>query len=153
MASDKFLQRLEEKRKAEQEANAQQQTLAEQYKEFIPDIDVNDNISPEQKALDDFISLIRITDAYNYWSNKGTVQAPQGRTDSIKVRCPNPNHPDNNPSAWINTEKNVWHCGACSMGGDIWDIAAWYFGFPVPGYKSDAASFRLLREKSASTSG
>lgn len=119
------------------------------WSQFIPDLGPSEptaNIPPEQKALDEFIKLITISDAYNRWANKGFVDA-KGRKDSIKVRCPNPAHPDNSPSAWINTEKNVFHCGACSMGGDLWDIAAWRFGFPVPGYKADPATFRALREK------
>lgn len=127
----------------------QQTELNDHWKQFIPDIDPNEatqNISPEQKVLDDFIELISITDAYNQWVGKGHVDA-RGRKDSIKVRCPNPAHPDNHPSAWLNTEKNVYHCGACSMGGDIWDLAAWRFGYPVPGYKNDPASFRSLREQ------
>jgi len=136
--------------KREWESLQEQQTLTEQarWAEFIPDLGPEDlsKLSPEQKALDDFIELISISDAYNQWTGKGLVN-PGSRKDSIKVRCPNPAHPDNNPSAWINTEKNVFHCGACSMGGDVWDIAAWYFNFPVPGYKQDPATFRALREK------
>jgi hypothetical protein len=121
----------------------------QEYSAYIPELDLErdlSGLSPEQKALDDMISLITIADAYNRWANKGTVST-RGRKDSIKVRCPNPQHPDNNPSAWLNTEKNVYYCGSCAQGGDIWDIAAYYFGFSVPGYKKDAASFRLLREK------
>jgi hypothetical protein len=49
--------------------------------------------------------------------------------------CPIPGHADANPSAWVNTEKNVWYCGRCSQGGDVYDLAAFHFGMPVPGYK------------------
>lgn len=119
-----------------------------QWAEYIPDIGPDDfgERSPEQKALDDFIALVTITDAYNQWANKGIVNAGN-RKDSIKVRCPNPAHPDNNPSAWLNTVKNVYYCGGCAQGGDIWDIAAWHFGYSVPGYKKDAKAFRALREQ------
>lgn len=144
-----FAFKLRLKREWEALQKEQQTVFADQWAEFIPDLGQSGpaaNISPEQQALDGFIQLIKITDAYNRWSNKGFVDA-RGRKDSIKVRCPNPAHPDNHPSAWLNTEKNVYHCGSCSMGGDIWDIAAWHFGYPVPGYKNDPVTFRALREK------
>lgn len=137
------------KREWEAKQQEDQQIFANQWAEFIPDMGPEaslDTISPQQKALDEFIGIISITDAYNRWAGKGFVEA-KGKKDSIKVRCPNPAHPDNHPSAWLNTEKNVFHCGACSMGGDLWYIAAWRFGFPVPGFKKDPASFRALREK------
>lgn len=162
MPSDKFLERLAAKRAAEteQELPASQRPLIpsqqdpnlpsvpDEFKQYI----VTDfeeptpNISPEQQVLDDFISLIGIVDAYNRWIGKGTIH-PGNRTESIKVRCPNPAHPDTHPSAWLNTEKNVYKCGSCDIGGDIWDLAAWHFGFHVPSYKNDPTTFRLLREK------
>lgn len=144
-----FAFKLRLKRDWEALQTEQQTVFADQWAAFIPDLGPTEptaNISPEQQALDGFIQLIKITDAYNRWANKGFVDA-RGRKDSIKVRCPNPAHPDNHPSAWLNTEKNVYHCGACSMGGDLWDIAAWHFNFPVPGYKNDPTTFRALREK------
>jgi hypothetical protein len=63
------------------------------------------------------------------------------------ISCPNPRHPDKNPSAWINRKDQVYYCSGCAQGGDIWDIAAYHFGFPVPGYKQDPTMFRELREK------
>jgi hypothetical protein len=144
-----FAFKLRLKREWEAHLENQQTIFADQWKEFIPDLGPElpqAAISPQQQALDEFIKLISITDAYNRWAGKGFVQAGN-RKDSIKVRCPNPAHPDNHPSAWLNTEKNVFHCGACSMGGDIWYIAAWHFGYPVPGFKNDPATFRALREK------
>lgn len=143
----KFAFKLRIKREWEANEEARQQLFMEQHKAFIPDLgpeEVTQNVSPEQKVLDDFISMIGIVDAYNQWVGKGHV-APGSRTDSIKVRCPNPAHPDNDPSAWLNTVKNVFNCAKCG-GGDIWDIAAWRFSYPVPGYKHDPASFRALRE-------
>lgn len=137
------------KREWEAKQEEDQQIFASQWSEFIPDMGPEislETISPQQKALDEFIQLINITDAYNRWAGKGFVDS-KGKKDSIKVRCPNPAHTDNHPSAWLNTEKNVFHCGACSMGGDLWYIAAWRFGYPVPGFKNDPASFRALREK------
>lgn len=37
--------------------------------------------------------------------------------DEVKFLCPC--HPDVNPSASLNTEKNVWRCHACKASGDI----------------------------------
>lgn len=46
------------------------------------------------------------------------------RTEGVKVRCPFPSHNDENPSAWVNTEKNTWYCGVCTCGGDVIDFFA-----------------------------
>lgn len=101
-------------------------------------------------TLDSVIDGLDIIGAYNQYANKGIVD-PGGRVESIKVRCPNPGHPDHNPSAWINTEKQVFTCATCG-GGDKFDIAAWHFGMPVPGYKS-GRSFHELRERIAASRG
>jgi hypothetical protein len=104
--------------------------------DLVPDIEPYEP-SPEEEAIDAVLDRITIIEAYNRWCDKGTVQNKNGRTESIKVRCPNPAHADHNPSAWLNTEKEVWVCAGCGMeGGDKYDIAAWGLGFPVPGYKS-----------------
>lgn len=107
--------------------------------------------SKRNTELDAIVDGIDIITAYNKWSGKGIVD-PGSRTEGIKVRCPNPAHPDNHPSAWINTDKQVWACGACEMGGDKFDIAAWHFGMPVPGYKS-GKNFPELRTRMAASMG
>lgn len=113
---------------------------------LIPDLgDDSYERNEEDEDIDRVLDGIGIIDAYNKWANKGTVQSGQ-RTESIKVRCPDPGHPDNDPSAWINTEKQVWMCGACETGGDKFDIAAWHFGYPVPGYKQGERFPKLRRE-------
>lgn len=58
------------------------------------------------------------------------------RTESIMISCPKPDHPDKNPSAWVNTQSGQWYCAACEQGGDKYDIAAHNLGYPVPGYKT-----------------
>jgi hypothetical protein len=149
--STKLMERLAqhraEKAKAESEAAAAEQAEKDKWAQFIVQVDETDlgKISPEQQALDEFIKLIGIEEAYNRWAGKGRVKAG-GRRESIKVRCPNPDHPDINPSAWLNKDKDVFNCARCG-GGDLWDIAAWHFGYPVPQYKQDKDSFRSLREK------
>ena len=109
-------------------------------------------MSPKRdETLDRVVDELDIISAYNQYAGKGMVD-PGGRTESIKVRCPNPSHPDNDPSAWINTDKQTWYCGSCAEGGDKFDIAAWYFGMPVPGYK-DGRNFHELRERIAASRG
>lgn len=94
--------------------------------------------------LDEVIGRIDIVDAYNRWCGKMQVN-PGNRKESIKCSCPNPAHPDKNPSAWMNREKGTGFCSGCNEGFDLWDIAAYKFGFPVPGYK-DKSLFRQLRD-------
>lgn len=109
-------------------------------------------LSLDEQMLDGVINGLDIVWVYNRWAGKGPVSAGNKR-ESIKCSCPNPRHPDKNPSAWMNRDKNTWYCGGCSEGGDLWDIAAWYFDEPVPGYKTDPATFRRLRDKMASDLG
>lgn len=113
--------------------------------EDIPDVEPYE-ISAEDQALDDAIKNLGIIDAYNRWCKKMVPNANKRSKDGIMISCPNPDHPDRNPSAWVNTEKNVYYCPGCDMGGDVWDIAAYFFGYPVPGYKQDPAKFRDLRK-------
>jgi hypothetical protein len=115
--------------------------------DHIPDLGDDLNISPEQAALDEAIKNLDIILAYNKWCGKMTPKWGSGQTESIMISCPNPEHPDKNPSAWINRTKQTYYCSGCAQGGDIWDIAAYHFGFTVPGYKNDAVQFRQLREK------
>jgi hypothetical protein len=107
-----------------------------QYEETEEDVD-----------LDRFIKNLDIVDVYNKWAGK-TKCRPGNKRESIKVSCPNPAHPDKNPSAWLNRDKNVWYCSGCDEGGDVYEIAAWYFGYQVPGYK-EGSSFHKLREDMA----
>lgn len=46
------------------------------------------------------------------------------RAEGVKIRCPFPDHTDYNPSAWVNTDKGVWTCGKCQVGGDVIDFYA-----------------------------
>lgn len=107
--------------------------------------------TPEEAELDRVIGGIDIIDAYRRWCGKSEPK-DTGRTEGIKVSCPNPSHPDTDPSAWINTEKQVYFCGGCQEGGDKFDIAAWHFGMGVPGYKQPG-QFPELKRKMASEFG
>ncbi len=68
------------------------------------------------------------------------------RTEGIKVRCPFPSHNDENPSAWVNTDKNVWNCGKCNIGGDVIDFYAARKGRSVPGFHTDGSFHELVNE-------
>jgi hypothetical protein len=116
----------------------------------VPEIGAK-HTDPAQEELDRAIENLGIIEAYNRWANKTKV-GPTNKKDGIKVSCPNPAHPDKNPSAWLNTEKNTYYCGGCAEGGDIWDIAAYRFGFDVPSYKA-TDTFKELKIKIAEDLG
>lgn len=102
-------------------------------------------LSEHERFLDRFIDGLDVVDCYNRWSGKSKIN-PGPKRESIKCSCPDPGHPDKNPSAWMNRDKNVGYCSGCDKGFDLWDIAAWRFGYPVPGYKVDKEIFRKLRD-------
>ncbi len=113
---------------------------------LVPDVDSSSfKRTDEDLELDRILDGIGIIEAYAKWCHKMTPKASPGRTESIMVSCPKPNHKDANPSAWLNTEKKTWFCGGCQEGGDVYDIAAFHHGFPVPGYKEGAMFHKLRR--------
>lgn len=113
---------------------------------LIPDVDSSPyKRTDEDVELDRVLDNVGIIEAYARWCGKMTPKQSSGRTESIMVSCPKPNHADKNPSAWLNTEKNTWFCGGCQEGGDTYDIAAFHHGFPVPGYKEGALFHKLRR--------
>jgi len=147
--SHKLLQRLAEKRAAEQAAKQQEQQDLSQWAEFVPDIELDSpGLSRAELALDEFMRLIPITEAYQRWGGQSAISP--GKKE-VKVRCPNPQHTDRDPSFVMNTEKNVFNCFKCG-GGDIYTIAAWHKGYPVPGYQ-DKAYFRDLKDSIAADYG
>lgn len=99
--------------------------------------------------IDGIISGIGVIEAYQRWCGKMTPHVGTGQTESIKISCPIPGHVDKDPSAWLNTDKDVWHCGKCEEGGDVLDLAAIHFGLwsgePIRSYK-EGANFHRLRE-------
>lgn len=103
-------------------------------------------ISEDEQRLDNAIKNLDIIDAYLRWCGK-MVPYVGNKRESIMISCPVPGHIDDDPSAWINLDKQVWYCPKCDMGGDLWDIAAFKFGYNVPGYKSDPQAFRNLRKE------
>lgn len=118
--------------------------------DLIPDLSSSTAQPPDvDPALQAVVEGVDILDAYRRWCGK-MEPTPGSRREGIKISCPNPSHPDTDPSAWINLDKQTWFCGGCQEGGDKYDIAAWYFGMPVPGYKQD---FPQLRKKIAESLG
>lgn len=105
----------------------------------------------QDEELDGIIDGIDILEAYRRWCGKMEPRVGN-RRESIMVSCPKPEHPDREPSAWINLDKETWFCGGCQEGGDKFDIAAYHFGFPVPGYK-EGKTFHELRERIGTDSG
>lgn len=104
--------------------------------DLVPDPGPVSTYQPTEEDLeiDTIVEGVGILDAYRRWCGKSDPK-PGKRTEGIKVSCPSPDHLDRDPSAWLNTDKDVGTCGGCGVGFDPFDIAAWKFGFPVPGYK------------------
>ena len=95
-----------------------------------------------EAALDDAISSLGIIEGYRKYCGKSEVEA-NGQTESIMVSCPIPGHADRVPSAWLNTDRDVFFCGGCQEGGDVYDLAAYHHG--LTGYRADTSG-RLFHE-------
>lgn len=55
----------------------------------------------------------------------GPVLRGTGKT--ITGRCPLPDHDDKTPSFHVYPQQNTWHCFGCNRGGDIFDLARYYY--------------------------
>lgn len=122
-------------------------------KDLIPDLSTPK--SKEDLEMDSILNRIDIMEAYQRWVTKFRPIKRQGQKESIQISCPNPAHTDVHPSAWINTDKQVYNCGACVEGGDKYHIAAYHFGMPVPGYQTadNGRMFRELKNKMVESLG
>lgn len=116
--------------------------------DLIPEVTPSDR-SDTDVELDQVLSRVDILDAYQKWCGKMTP-LPGSKRESVMISCPDPAHPDANPSAWCNLDSNTWFCGGCQRGGDIYDIAAMHFGFGLD-YKNKR--FPELRRLMASDLG
>ncbi|MFI2909440.1 CHC2 zinc finger domain-containing protein [Streptomyces sp. PDY-4] len=47
------------------------------------------------------------------------TKALRGR---VKIACPLPSHPDSNPSASVDLDKNRWNCFACNLSEDSYAV-------------------------------
>jgi hypothetical protein len=139
-----FEKKLAERRIAREAAARKQQEQQVKHDEDLVPSDPYTR-SDADMEMDRIIDAVDIIDGYVRWCGKMRPD-PKGKTESIMISCPKPTHADKKPSAWINTDKQTWYCGACSEGGDVLDIAAYHFGYPVPGYKEGARFHELRRD-------
>lgn len=93
---------------------------------------------------------LSIIEAYRLWCGKMVPTVRPGQTESILISCPIPGHRDDDPSAWVNTDKNTWYCGRCQRGGDVYDLAAIHY--QITDYKS-GTNFGKLRRSMAGALG
>jgi hypothetical protein len=99
--------------------------------DLVPDTS-SETDDPLDALVDGLINNIGIIDAYKRWVPGSIIEDPRGRTESIMCQCPWPGHQDEKPSAWVNTDKNYFHCAKCERGGDTLTLAALYYNYPTP---------------------
>lgn len=121
-----------------------------EFPNTLADLDKGKQRSPIDDELDSVLDAITIDEAYRRWCGK-MEPIDNGRVEGVSISCPIPGHADTHPSAWMNTAKRTWYCGACDSGGDLFDIAAFHFGYDVPGYKG--TDFPKLRQQMAESFG
>ena len=119
--------------------------------DLIPDVLTYER-SEEDIQVDQIVENIDVLDAYRRWIGKEVDEKTINRREGVMVSCPNPDHRDKHPSAWVNTDNRTWYCGGCAEGGDIYDLAAIHFNYDRPGYK-DGATFHELRKEMAESYG
>ncbi len=150
-----------EERRARKAAQAQQQEEAptgNEYADLVPRFG-DDEVSPASQRshidtqIDQIVDGLSFLDMYDRWFPGKNREPEAGRTESIKISCVVPGHADNEPSAWVNTVKNTFNCGVCETGGDVYDLAAYKFGIPTPGYKTDTKLYGKLRDAIVSDLG
>lgn len=114
--------------------------------DLVPEVDPDDLKLPEPlQQLDDFVNTLDIVEAYRVLINKSEPE-DRGQKE-VQVSCPNPVHPDTNPSASLNREKNAWVCYGCGAKGDTMDLAAIHFGAAWPEtYKTNGEFHGLKRQ-------
>ena len=122
-----------------------------EYASLVPTLDpIGPLIAKENETIDGLISSLGIVGAYKAFIHKMTPRVGR-KSESIMISCPLPWHVDKNPSAWMNSDKNTWFCGACQRGGDIYDLAAIGLGYNIETYKDE--SFVDLRRDIARNFG
>lgn len=111
---------------------------------------------PEDGDMDRLLETITIVDVYTKLGVKGFTPNVGSRREGIMIRCPDPAHADEHPSAWITLDKGkggLYCCGACGFtGGDKYDLAAFHYGYDVPGYKTNG-EFREVKRRLAAEFG
>ena len=108
--------------------------------ELIPDLGPDAGDWPD---LTGFIkATVSIRTVYTAFVPKsGGIGRPVSGGKETFIRCPSPTHIDKKPSAWMQEREGLWYCAACSVGGDVFDLAAHATGHRVPDYKASAVEF------------
>lgn len=129
----------------------------EQKATLIPVSTENSDLVPDvyertesDQLIEDTIKRIGILAAYRKWIGKEVAENETNLVEGCHVSCPQPGHRDSHPSAWINQEKNLFHCPLCEKGGDVYDLASIGFGYNE---RPDGAEFHRLREAMAESFG
>ena len=63
---------------------------------------------------------------------KGSLP-PVGERRSVMIRCPSPDHEDQNPSTSWDLEQDVFYCHSCGIGGDVFNAWGLVFGLSPAG--------------------
>ena len=107
--------------------------------DLIPDLGLESDWPDVTGYIKDNISIRTI---YTTFVPKvGGIGRPVSGGKETFIRCPSPSHVDKKPSAWMQEREGLWFCAGCQVGGDVFDLAAYATGQPLPGYRTNAAAF------------
>lgn len=83
-----------------------------------------------------------ILDVYQMLNIKGGEVQLSGRAENNMLRCPKPDHPDEEPSAWASTDTDTICCGTCGNEGfDALDLAAIAMGKTKASIRNEGPDF------------
>ena len=104
-------------------------------------------LSENAQRTNDAMDGIDIVTAYKRWIGKMEPRHGKNQRESVMISCPTPWHNDANPSAWMNLDSELWHCGGCGAGGDKWDMASYKAGIDIgsPGARNSDAFIDLTK--------
>lgn len=124
----KLQQKIAERRAAK-EVETAHDNKAQWDKDLIPEVGEGTGLSEYNQALDAACATITLKEVYDKLSKGQYERGHEKRSgESVKISCPVPGHRDSNPSAWMNTEKDLGNCFVCNQGFDKYTVAAWSYG-------------------------
>lgn len=105
-------------------------TLTGFFADDVPDAEVSDAAAKVNEAW----ATIGIKEIYDAFSKGVYASGDERRTSGeVKVSCPNPSHPDKNPSCSMNLDTDMYACYVCmDKGTDKAAMAAVSMGIPLP---------------------
>lgn len=68
------------------------------------------------------------------------------RGDEYDILCPNPAHPDSNPSTSVNLETGLWNCFSCGTAGDLVELGLYMLDLPMEPYRVKQESRKQVLE-------